>query len=277
MLRIVILLCFLAVTTLAYGQALIHVQALSGKTFLSSRSAYLKVLNDTTLHSSINEYNDTALFFLRNDTLYIKQKYVESDQTGTKRIERLYDYKVIKLAPDTLILKNNYRFEYKPDDWEDTLVFINIDRAKEPVEDFKFLKLQTVNPWSGERHISIDRLGSVNFDDVPLQYSVNHPRGDKTAKPRRFKGQLTRKELATFKSVLSKSLPSKLPLKRGCPMDGAMSNFEIRIGERTIKSTGCDLTWTQIFLSNYLYEIDHNKGFVRATGRPTTHNKRLPK
>ncbi|MBL0070021.1 MAG: hypothetical protein IPP39_16560 [Chitinophagaceae bacterium] len=79
-----------------------------------------------------------------------------------------------------------------------------------------------------------------------------------------IKGQLTQKEFTNFKNLLSKSLPSRLPFKRGCPMDGATSNFEIIIGSKKIKSTGCDLSWTHAFLLNYLYDIDHNKGLKKA-------------
>jgi len=276
MLRTFIFIFFFFLTTLAHGQGLNNVHALSNKTLVSRRLEYLKILNDTTLRSSINSYTDTALFFLRNDTFYFKQKYLQSDKAGTKWMERLYDYKVIKIASDTLMLKNNCGFDYKPDDWEDTLVFVNIEQIKEPVADFRFLKLEYAGPWSGERRITIDSLGRVNFVDNPIQYTINNPTANKNAKPRSFRGQLTKKELANFKSLLSKSLPSRLPLERGCPMDASTSNFEIHIGAKKIVSTGCDLSWTHAFLLNYLYDIDQNKGFVRAKERQTTHKSIAP-
>lgn len=275
--RAFILIYFFGLAALVNGQGLADLQKLSEKTFVSSGQEYLKIFISSTLHSSINSYTDTASFFIRNDTLYITQRYLQTDQTGTKWMERLYDYKIIKIASDTLTLENNYRFDYKPEDWEDTLVFVNLERIKEPVADFKYLKLEYSSPWSGERLITIDSLGRMSFVDNPMQYSINIPRGDKNAKPRTLKGQLTQKEFTRFKALLSKSLPSRLPLERGCPMDGSYSDFEIQIGAKKIKSTGCDLSWTQAFLLNYLYEVDQNKGFVRAKERQKTHNNRLPK
>jgi hypothetical protein len=241
-----------------------NLQALANKTLVSRRLEYLKIWTDTTLWSSINSYTDTALFFVRNDTLYVKQKYAQTDGTGTKRVESLYGYKVIKITADTVALKNKYGFTYKPDDWEDTLVFVNIEQIKEPVADFKFLKLEHAGPWSGERRITINSAGRVSFVDNPIQYSINNPDGDKNAKPRSFSGQLTMKELINFKRLLSRSLPSRLPLERGCPIDGATSNFEIQLGTKKIVSTGCRLSWIHVFLLNYLYDIDRNKGLVKA-------------
>ena len=230
-----------------------------GKTFISKTLEYLEILNDTTLYSSINSYTDTANLFLRNDTLFIKQRYLQTNQTGTKWMERLYDYKIIAFSNDTLQLKNNFTFNYKPDNWEDTLLFVNMEKLKEPVTDFKFLSLDFSSPWSGTRHIKIDSLGKVTFIDKPILYSRDNPRANKNAKPKKIKGQLTQKEFAHFKNLLSKSLLSRLPFKRGCPMDGAISNFEIIIGSKKIKSTGCDLSSTHAFLLNYLYDIDDNK------------------
>ncbi|OQP63697.1 hypothetical protein [Niastella populi] len=267
MLRVFILIFFFFLTTLANGQGFNRVQDLSNMTLVSKKLEYLKILNDTTLWSSINSDKDTALFFLRNDTFYIRQKYLQTDQTGTKWIERLYGYKVIKIAPDSLTLKNKYPFGYKPDDWEDTLVFVNIEQIKEPVADFRFLKLEYSSPWTGERNITVDSLGRVNFVDNPIQYSINNPTADKNAKPRSFSGQLTMKELINFKNLLSKSLPSRLPLKRGCPMDGSTSNFEIQIGTKNIVSTGCDLSWTHASLLEYLFDIDQNKGLVKSQSK----------
>jgi hypothetical protein len=215
-------------------------------------------LTDTTLHTSINSYTDTAQFYTQNDTLFIKQRYLQTDQTGTKWIDRLYTYKIVRITADTLHLKNNYNSYNRPD----TLFFVNIEHLKEPTTDFKFLGLYYSSPWSGTRHITIDSLGKVTFIDNPIMYSINNPSADKNAKPINIQGQLTQKGFANFKGLLSKSLPSKLPLKRGCPIDGATSNFEIVIGTKKIKSAGCNLSWTHAFLLNYLYDIDQNKSLV---------------
>jgi hypothetical protein len=258
-----ILILSLFVSTQINGQQSFNLNKLAGTTFVSKTLEYLKVLNDTTLYSSINSYTDTATFFLKDDTLFIKQRYLQTDQTGTKWMNRLYDYKVLALSSDTVRLKNNYRFDYKPDNWEDTLTFVNLEKLEEPTTNFKFLKLEYLSPWSGTRQIIIDSLGKVKFTDRPLPYDVHNPRSVNNAKPKSIKGRFSQKEFINFKNLLSRSLPSKLPAERDCPIDGATSNFEIVIGKQNIKSNGCDLSWTHTFLLNYLYNIDQNKGFIK--------------
>lgn len=257
MLRTFITISILIISTVLHGQDLSN---LSGKTFIDKRLEYLKFLNDTTLYSSINSYTDTAKFYKQNDTLFVKQRYLQTDQTGTKWIDRIYSYKIIRLTADTLSLKNNYNYSNP----RDTFFFVNLDKLYEATSDFKFLRLDYSSPWSGTRQITIDSLGRVTFIDNPIMYSVDNPTADKNAKPRNIKGQLTQKEFENLKTLLSKSLPSKLPSRRGCPMDGATSNFEIIIGTKKIKSTGCNLSWTHAFLLNYLYDIDQNKLFVKS-------------
>ena len=251
--------------TCTNGQKTNNLRNLIGKTFVSSGLEYLEIINDSTLYSSINSYTDTARMFLRSDTLFTKQRYWQTDQTGTNYMEKIYDYKIIALTADTIQLKNIYRFKEKPDNWEDPLVFISIEKIKEPVGDFKFLKLDCLGPRSGARHVIIDGIGKVSFIDKPILYSINNPGADKDAKPRHITGQLTRKEFINFKNLLSRSLPSRLPFKRDCGMDGATSNFEIIIGRKRIKSIGCDLSWIHAFLLNYIYDIDQNKGLVKNT------------
>lgn len=257
-----ILIPTLLLATNTNGQQSYNFSNLVGKTYVSKTLEYLELLNDSTLFSSINSYTDTTNFFLQNDTIFVEQRYLQTDQTGTKWMNRLYDYKIIALNDDTLRLKNNYRFAYKPDNWEDTLFFVTIENLKESIKDFKSLNLDLSSPWSGTRQITIDSSGNVTFIDRPIPYSINNPDADKNAKPKNIKGQLTRKEFTNFKNLLSKSLPSRLPFKRDCPMDGTISNFDIVIGSQIIKSTGCDLSWIHIFLLNYLYDIDQNKGLI---------------
>lgn len=237
---------------------------LVGKAFVSRTLEYLEILNDTTLYSSINSYTDTANLFIRNDTLFIRQRYLQTDQKGTKWMDRLYDYKVISLSDDTLRLNNKFRFAGKPANWEDTLLFINIEKLKEPVTDFKFLKLDFSSPWSGTKQVTIDSLGKVTVIDRPILYSIDNPGADKNAKPKNIKGRLTRLEFFNFKNLLSKSLVSRLPFRRDCAIDGSVSDFEILIGAKIINSTGCDLSWTHALLLNYLYNLDQNKGLKRS-------------
>ena len=257
MLRTFITISILIISTALQGQDL---STLSGKVFIGRRLEYLKFLNDSTLYSSINSYTDTANFYKQNDTLFVKQQYLQTDQKGTKWMERIYTYQIIRLTADTISLKNMYNYSNS----RDTFFFINQDNLYETISDFKFLRLDCFSPWSGTRQITIDRLGTVTFIDSPIMYSENNPDADRKAKPRTIKGKLTGKELENLKALLSTSLLSRLPVKRECPMDGATSNFEIVIGMQKIKSTGCNLSWTHAFLFNYIYDIDQNKGFIKS-------------
>ena len=238
---------------------------LTGKTFVSRTLEYMKIINDSTLCSSLNFYTDTAGFFLRHDTFYIKQKYLQTDNRVTKFREKLYDYKVMALSADTFKLKNDFRLDVKPFNWEDTLLFINIEKLKEPVTAFRLLQMDCSGKWTGKRHVFIDSIGRVAFIDEPLPDNTKHAGADKNAKPKYIVGQLTQKEFTNFKNLLSLSLPSKLPPNRGCPTDGEFASFEILIGTKKITSIGCDLSWSHTFLFNYIYDIDKNKGWVKKT------------
>lgn len=258
MIRTVSTIYVFIISAVLYGQDLSN---LAGKTFIDKRLEYLKFLNDTTLYSSINSYTDTAKFNMKGDSLFVKQRYLQTDQTGTKWIDRTYSYKIIQLTADTISLKNIYNYSNPLD----TLFFVNIDNLKVATSDFKFLRLQYSSPWTGTKHITIDSLGKVSFADNPRMYSVDNPDADKNAKPKNISGQLTQKEFENFKSLLSNSLPLRLPLERDCPIDGATSEFEIIIGTKKINSKGCDLSWTHRILLNYLSDIDQNKGLVKSS------------
>jgi len=236
------------------GQQITNLSATAGKVFVSRSLEYFKVLNDTSLFSSINLYNDTATFYVAGDSLFIKQRYWLTDQTGTKVVNKLYDYKIITLYNDTIELKNK--------NWKDPLVFINIEKLREPVDDFKLLQLDMSSPRHGTRKIIVDSARNVTFIYNPIPYTVDNPLSDKNAKPKNIKGKLTPKEFSNFLNLLSRSLPSKLPRLRGCPFDAATSDFEIIIGAKKIRSTGCNLTWIHDFLLDYLYDIDRNKGLI---------------
>lgn len=260
MLRLFFLISISLIARITSGQSL---KELTGKSFVTKSLQYLALLNDTTLSSSINEYNDTATFFEKNHTLYIKQQYGITDKGKTKWVEKLYDYTIVTFTEDSLTLVTNYSYDRKSNTSRDTIVFVNIEKLKESVIDFKFLKLDCSNSWHGKRHITIDSIGEVTFDDNPILYSINNPSADKNAKPQNISGRLTPKEFLYFKDKLAKSFPSKLPRKRSCGMDGTSSDFEIVIGTKRIVSRGCNLSWTHTFLLNYLYDINKNKGFVK--------------
>lgn len=260
-----LLIIFFFFTSKANGQESMSIKNVIGKKFVSKQLEYLEIINDTTLYSSINSYNDTALFFLRNDSFSIRQAYHWTDGSGSGYTIKYYNYKLVFLTNDTICLENNYRFNTKPTNWEDTLVFINIENLKESITDFRYLKLDCSSPWSGRQHIKIDNLGKVSFIADPILYSRDNPSADKNARPENINGQLSKNEFFKFKEILSMSLLSRLPSERDCPMDGTICTFEIVIGERKYKSSGCDLSWTHTSLLNYLYNIRENKEFRKIT------------
>jgi len=249
-----ILFTALLFATKAKGQQPFNFGRLAGKTFVSTTLDYLKILSNTKLYSSINSYTDTANYYLQNDTVFIKQKYLQTDQTGTKWMNRVYAYKISTFSDDTIELIHKDPFVLPPRE-ERTFLFINIEKLKESVKEFKFLNLN-----SSRKKITIDSLGNVTFYEDRKIYNydtvINIP-------PLLIKGRLTQNAFVSFKNLLSKSLPSKLPSKRPCGIDSRFIDFEILIGNRNIKSVGCELSWTHDALANYLYNIDKNKYLIR--------------
>lgn len=234
-----------------------------GKIFVSKTLEYLHLINDTTLCTSFGDESDTTTYYIKSDTLFIKNEYWRSSgNSKSDHIIKWQNYKIIKQSNDSLYLLNKFNGYKKPSNWEDTLLLVNIEKLKESVAEFKFLKLEFSSPWSGAKQITVDSLGKVNFVDRPILLNPDNPAADKNAKNQDIIGKLTQKEFTNFKNLLSKFLPSRLQMRRGCPLDGATSNFEILIGEKRIISTGCELSWTQTFLVNYLNELDQNTGLI---------------
>jgi hypothetical protein len=262
MLRSLFIVASLLACSISQSQQLFR--ELHGKEFVSPRLEYFKLINDSTIFSSINPNRDSSIYFSRNDTFFIRERFLMTDGEGTRWVERIYDYKIIKMDAGAVELRNVYRYNdnSKPWDWEDTLRFIPIIKLTEPTQHFKYLKVKVSGPRTGQRYITIDSFGNVEFTDRPIKYSINHPEGDKNAKDRHIKGKLTKEEFTNFKKLLSRSLPSRLPSDSDCPMDGATSDIEIVIGSKKILSTGCIESWPHIFLLNYLYDLDTNKGLI---------------
>lgn len=243
----------------ATAQSPLNFGLLKGKIYVSGSLEYLEIVSDTLIYSSINAYGDTSAFRVQNDTLFIKERYVELYKGKTSRIERERDYKVFSLSADTLRLQNPYRYNDKPFGWEDTLVFVNLEKLKEPTQNFSYFKMDAHSVWSGTTVISIDRAGFVSYTFDPIPYSINNPEADKDAKPLKIKGRMTSKELAKFKGLLSLSMPSKLAGDRPCAIDATVSNFEIKTGSKKNVSRGCEFKWVHYRLLNYLYSLDANK------------------
>src|SRR5688572_1731561 len=95
-----ILLPILFLSARSSGQQSFNVDKLVGKTFVSKTLEYLEIINDSTLYSSINSYNDTASFIIKKDTLLIKQKYRQTDKTGSKDVIKFYDYNIVSITHD---------------------------------------------------------------------------------------------------------------------------------------------------------------------------------
>ena len=244
------------------AQQIYNTNNITGKTFISKTLEYLNIINDSTLCSSINNYSDTAAFSLAKDSLIIKQQYGFIDKDGFGHTVKYYGYKIITLNIDTVWLQGNQAVNMAATDYDGRLLFINIDKLKEPIAGFTYLKMECSNAWTGNKHIAIDADGKVVL--TIKKFVKNHrSKVDSSIAPIKINGQLTVDEFTNFKVLLSRSLLSKLPLKRGCPINGRVANFDIVIGQKKYTSTGCNLSYVHELLFEYLYSLDSNKGLIQ--------------
>jgi len=235
---------------------------ITGKTFISKTLEYLSIINDSTLCSSINNYSDTAAFSLANDSLIIKQQYGFINKDGFGNTVKYYGYKIVAFNIDTVWLQGNQAANMAATGYDGRLLFINIDKLKEPIAGFTYLKMDCSNAWTGNKHISIDADGKVVL--TIKTFVKNHlSKIDSSIAPIKINGQLTVNEYTNFKVLLSRSLLSKLPVKRGCPINGRVANFEIVVGPKKYTSTGCNLSYVHELLFDYLYSLDSNKGLMQ--------------
>jgi hypothetical protein len=259
-------LSFISVFIFVYasGQNSGSLKNVTPRIFLDKNLEYLEIINDTTLLSSINRYNDTANFKLINDTLFIHQSFIQvGGGQDTKNVVKIHKYRVIYQSLDTLQVINNGGYSHKSGTSGDTITFINIEKLKERVEGFKYLKLTFVSPWVGVRKIYIDNSRRVIFSSKLSPFRSNVPINTIETKSKVVKGWLNINEFNAFKDLLSKAMISQLNLVRDCvSMDGASTDFEILIDKKLYKSSGCDLKWNQEFLVKFLCGIDKNKGFL---------------
>jgi hypothetical protein len=220
------------------------------KTFISSKLDYLEFINDSTLFASFNPYNDTALFTIKGDTLTIQQGYWWIDNTRSGHTTKYNTFKINFSNRDTISIQsisNEYSSKEKKE-----IIFINLENLRESISNFKYFKVFCSSPWVGEKNIIIDSLGGVFIFTKPF---------DK--KGITLRGQFSNEEFSHFKNLLSNSLVSKLPQKRGCAKDAGTSDFEILIDDKLYKSKGCSLSWPHQFLLNYVYTLDKNRGLVK--------------
>jgi hypothetical protein len=233
-----------------HGQLPGETKKLIGRTFISNKLDYLEFINDTILYASFNSYNDSALFTIKNDTLSIQQAYSWTDNTGSGNTIEYNQFKIKYSKKDTISLQNiSYKYSSKE---KKTILFFNRENLKESITGFKYLKVYCSSPWFGEKKITINSSGRVIVYNNPF-----------IKKQITIRGWLTVEELIKFRNLLSNSLLSRLPLKRGCPIDGGVSDFEILVGTKLYVSKGCDLSLPHQFLLNYIYTIDKNRGLSK--------------
>jgi len=243
------------------AQQTYNTKNITGKTFISKTLEYLSIISDSTLCSSINNYSDTAAFSLAKDSLIIKQQYGFIDKNGFGNTVKYYGYKIIALNIDTVWLQGNQTVNMAATGYDERLLFINIDKLKEPIAGFTYLKMDCSNAWTGNKHLTIDAEGKVVL--TIKTFIKNHlSKIDSSIAPIKINGQLTADEFNNFKVLLSRSLLSKLPIKRGCPINGRVANFEIVVGPKKYISTGCNLSYVHELLFDYLYGLDSNKGLI---------------
>ena len=243
------------------AQQTYNTKNITGKTFISKTLEYLSIISDSTLCSSINNYSDTAAFSLAKDSLIIKQQYGFIDKNGFGNTVKYYGYKIIALNIDTVWLQGNQTVNMAATGYDGRLLFINIDKLKEPIAGFTYLKMDCSNAWTGNKHLTIDAEGKVVL--TIKTFIKNHlSKIDSSIAPIKINGQLTADEFNNFKVLLSRSLLSKLPIKRGCPINGRVANFEIVVGPKKYISTGCNLSYVHELLFDYLYGLDSNKGLI---------------
>ena len=233
-----------------------------GKIFISKTMENMEILDDSTLISSIQNNEKKSGFKVKNDTLVIKEAYNwygKHNSTGYTVI--YHDYKIIKSTNDTLILKNDYHGQFgTPHAWENPLLFVNIDRIKQPVNNFKYLKVNDSSPFKGSFEVTIDSTGTITyFKNLSTieDFAMKAATSKKTVK---FTGTLSIKEFENFKNVLSKSLINSLPELRGCGIDQGERWFTVMMDNKTYASKGCRMYYPQQLLFNYLYLLDNNIG-----------------
>jgi len=158
-------------------------------------------------------------------------------------------------------LKNNYHGQFSaPEDWENPLVFVNIEKIKQGVNNFKYLKMSSSNPFKGSVEVTIDSIGKVSYfrDSVTIEDFAS--KVATTKKTVKLTGSLSPLELENFKNVLSKSLIMALSAVRGCAIDQPQTWFVVTMDNKTFTTKGCTMYYPQELLFTYLYCLDKNEG-----------------
>lgn len=214
---------------------------LKGKLLINSDFEFIEILNDSLIYSSLNNFSDTSEFEISENDLIIKEKVYEPNSTLGYKIRR-FKYYINEHTDSTLIITSPNNFK---------LDFFDIKTLRTDIYDFESVELEYLTPWDNSRLIRIDNKGNY-YDKItflPLKSRRFKP------KHKTIKGKLTDLELQTLKQNLSDLYAIYLPAERGCPIDGARSNFTIKTNGQIISSIGCDLSWIHAKLLDYLLNI----------------------
>lgn len=213
----------------------------------------LEILSDSILVTSIQNHDHHSIYKVKNDALFIKQHHIS--KSSTRYSVEYLGYKILNFKTDTIILKSDYRAESNlPQGPGDSLVFVSLDKLKQPVNNFRYIKLSFNSSFGSVADISVDSTGKVSYLTFP---EIKDENGKILALTI---GYLSDNEYANFKNVLSKSLIMNLPELRGCDMDDGEKDFEVSIGNKIFITKGCVLHYPQGLLFKYLYGLDKNEG-----------------
>lgn len=238
-------------TTGVNAQTFFDTKKIISNTFISDKLDYLEFINDSTLNTSLGFFNDTATYYFKGDSLTANRYKKCSNRTNVGCWSKYYSAKLILIRNDSIVLVNPCLLDKKPKDWEDTLVFVNLELLKEPIVDFKYL-IYGFESWGGIDRLIIDSSGKATFLRMPVERFPPDSVKQLYNKQKKISERLSTTELAKFKTILAKSLLSKLPLTWPCAIDDLPFTFEILIGDQTYKNKGCYLSWVHRFLLDYV-------------------------
>ena len=228
-----------------------------GKVYISETMENLELLNDSTLITSIWHSNPYSIYRIKNDTLFIKEAYNwygPNNSHGYKVI--FHPYKILEINRDTIIVENLFHGEQhlKPSNWENPLVFVSLEKFRQPVNNFRFLKLNYANVFDGSLEVSIDSTRKVSYKKYPSPFMHN------SGKEIKWSRYLSPVEFESFKKILALSLVFSLPNTRGCSIDEARKDFTVSTNNKIYITKGCTLNYPQIQLFNYLYNLKKKIG-----------------
>lgn len=236
----ILILNILISCQLAFGQDVKN--GLIGKFLVDSDFNSIELINDSLIYSSLlYQLRDTAKYEIVENDLIIKQKIYAPNTSSGYKIKRLKYY--ISEQTDstlTIISPNNFRLDYK-----------DINLFPNKIFDFEYIELEFLSPWSDNRLIRIDNQG--NYYDKITYLPLKSRRFKRKHKV--IKEQLNDSEILILKQKLADYYSIYLPSERGCPIDGATSNFVIKTNGQLIESKGCELSLIHSKLLDYLLDF----------------------